>query len=100
MQDSKETAKEILTRLRGLVVMKRFNNSNTLDMQKLELIERLLKDNNPFFDLNMETSYGILRYLGIEEKDINDVYATLVSPASFKETRRPFRFDPDRKGRG
>ena len=62
------------------------NNSiinQTNDNQKREkhlLIKKILNDKQCFLKMNIETSFAILRELNIPEKDLKDIYSTLINP--------------------
>lgn len=43
-----------------------------------ELISNILKFDDAFLNINIETSYSILRELGVQEKDIEKVFIELV----------------------
>lgn len=43
-----------------------------------ELISNILKFDDAFLNMNIETSYSILRELGVPEKDIEKVFIELV----------------------
>ena len=43
-----------------------------------ELISNILKFDDAFLNMDIETSYSILRELGVQEKDIEKVFIELV----------------------
>lgn len=43
-----------------------------------ELISNILKFDDAFFHMNIDSSYGILKELGVPEKDIEKVFIELV----------------------
>ncbi len=44
------------------------------------LIKKILNTDNAFLKMNIETSYSILRDLGIEERDLRRTYLELIEP--------------------
>lgn len=51
--------------------------------EEVELIEHLLEYEDCFFRLDMETTVGILEYLGVKKNEINKVYKELTSPSEY-----------------
>ena len=44
------------------------------------LIKKILNTDNAFLKMNIETSYSILRDLGIEERNLRRTYLELIEP--------------------
>lgn len=56
------------------------------DKEKVENLRAILENNNVFFMLDVDTTIGILYYLGVPEESIKDAYMDLTAPEAFKET--------------
>lgn len=54
------------------------NANNPDELNKQELIKRILDVKNCFFKIDMEHSYAILRDLGFAEEELKRVYLELV----------------------
>ena len=53
------------------------------DKAKIKVIEDLVKDKACFFKIDINTAFGILRFLGVEEKNIQSYYMHLISPDNY-----------------
>lgn len=53
--------------------------------EKIDTILALLNDDMCFFKLDINIAIPILSYLGIEEKQLVDVYFCMISCANFKK---------------
>ena len=49
----------------------------------------MLKNNQCFFELDIETSYAILRDLGFKEDDLEKVYSLLIDPSNYQNDNIP-----------
>ena len=59
------------------------------EVKKYQLIEEMLKNNQCFFELDIETSYAILRDLGFKEDDLQKVYSLLIDPSNYQNNNIP-----------
>ncbi len=59
------------------------------EVKKYQLIEEMLKNNQCFFELDIETSYAILRDLGFKEDDLEKVYSLLIDPSNYQNDNIP-----------
>lgn len=59
------------------------------EVKKYQLIEEMLKNNQCFFELDIETSYAILRDLGFEEDDLEKVYSLLIDSSNYQNDNIP-----------
>lgn len=59
------------------------------EVKKYQLIEEMLKNNQCFFELDIETSYAILRDLGFKEDDLEKVYSLLMDPSNYQNDNIP-----------
>lgn len=48
------------------------------DPEKYSIIQEILANDNAFFELDVDTSFAILRDLGIQENDLKKVYLELI----------------------
>lgn len=48
------------------------------DPEKYYTIQEILANDNAFFEIDVDMALSILRDLGIEEKDLNNVYLNLI----------------------
>lgn len=53
------------------------------EKEKVKLIEHLLEYDDCFFRIDMETTVGILEYLGVKNSEISKVYKELTSPEEY-----------------
>lgn len=67
-----------------LVRIKREKITTKEDIDKCNTIETLLEDKECFFKMKATTSFGILKYLGIEDDSIVNMYFDLISPEHYK----------------
>lgn len=54
------------------------NKDNELELQKQNLIRKILSDFDCFHKMDISTSYAILRDLNIPEEQIKDIYMKLI----------------------
>lgn len=54
-------------------------------LKKQLLIEKLLKDDNCFFKMKIETAYSILKDLNIDSDDIDNIYMELIDKKKLKK---------------
>lgn len=59
------------------------------EVKKYQLIEEMLKNNQCFFELDIETSYAILRDLGFKEDDLEKVYSLLIDSSNYQNDNIP-----------
>ena len=55
------------------------------DIEKIEVIEELLLDESSFFNLDIQTFYGILEFLGVDEDDMINYYNLILSFENFQK---------------
>lgn len=48
------------------------------DPEKYQIIQEILANDEAFFEIDIDMALSILRDLGIEEKDLNNVYLNLI----------------------
>lgn len=71
--------------LKGYIDNKRQKLLTEEDVQKMQLIDELLFDEECFFKLDMETAIGILEFLEVPEEKMIGLYQTLISPEAYLE---------------
>ena len=59
--------------------------NNEIELKKQLLIEKLLKDDECFFRIKIETAYSILKDLGISSSDLDSVYMELIDKKNYKK---------------
>ena len=72
--------------IRRLFEEKALAVSSEEDEEKIDNLKTILQNDNVFFMIDAETAVGILAFLGIREERIKEVYLSLISPETFKET--------------
>lgn len=55
-------------------------NLSEVDNEKIKNLEYLLKNEDLFFNIDFQTAYGILEFLGVNENEIIDYYFELIAP--------------------
>lgn len=73
--------------LRLLFQKKNKKNLTGIELEKYDVIEKLLEMDDLFFNIDFKTAYGVLDYLGIESDKIFEVYMQLISFDNFKDTQ-------------
>ena len=58
-------------------------NKNSKEKEKYELIAKILEDDQCFFKIDIETSYAILRDLGVKEENLRSIYQELIDISRF-----------------
>ena len=53
------------------------------DKEKYILIKKILNDKKCFLKMNIETSYAILRDLGVKEENLKSIYQELIDIKNF-----------------
>lgn len=71
--------------IRELVDEKKSLVTEAEDKERIEVIEDLLSDESSFFQLDIDTLFGILDFLGISENEMMDYYNILLSYDTFKK---------------
>lgn len=74
-----------------LLEEKKKQDLNEEEIKKVEFLSKLFKDRGCFFKLKAPTAFGILEFLGVDEKDIQGMYFDLISAESFKENTPKIR---------
>ncbi len=74
--------------IRKLLEEKEKTITTDLDKEKIENLKFILKEDDAFFKLDLETSLGILSYLGIKEDKLKELYFELVSPNEFMNNKQ------------
>jgi len=54
-----------------------------IEPKKYTLIQKILKNDNCFFEISIEESYAILRDLKVKEEDLKLVYMRLISKENY-----------------
>lgn len=62
-----------------------YKKLNTEGNKKYEIINEIIKDDNCFFNMKIETALSILHDLGYSSSDAKDLYYKLVSLDSYEE---------------
>lgn len=65
--------------IKELVDEKKSLITSAEDIEKIEVIEELLKEESSFFDLDLETFFGILDFLGVPEEEMENYYSSILS---------------------
>lgn len=62
------------------------------DKEKIDCLRVLFSDDNIFFrdGMDMDTALGILDYLGIDEDELLDYYASLISSENYMKMCRNY----------
>lgn len=71
--------------IRELVDEKKTLVTEAEDKERIEVIEDLLSDESSFFQLDIDTLFGILDFLGVSENDMMDYYNMILSYDNFKK---------------
>lgn len=71
--------------IKELVEEKRKISTTPDDIEKIEVIEELLLDESSFFNLDIQTFYGILEFLGVDEDDMINYYNLILSFENFQK---------------
>ena len=58
----------------------KLNSDDEKKLKKHKIIQKILNDDKCFFKMEIEYAYSILRDLGINEKDLKQVYMELINP--------------------
>lgn len=74
-----------LTYLRNLLSIREKEVNDMLDKEKVKNLKFLLKNDDIFFRIDIETAIGILDFLGIPKNEILNVYTQLISPTEYKK---------------
>ena len=56
----------------------KLNYNNLIELEKYELIKKLLQDDNCFMKIDINTAYAILKDLKIPEEHLKDIYIQLL----------------------
>lgn len=56
-----------------------------VDPQKYQTIANILKNDNCFFEMDIESAYSILKDLNVKESDINKVYLDLIKIENYND---------------
>lgn len=62
-------------------LIEKYKNDEKL-LKKYEIIKEILFNKTAFFNMQIETSYSLLRDLGIKEEDLQSCYIQLITPKS------------------
>ena len=60
------------------------NENNQEELKKQLLIQKLLENDRCFFEVDIETSYSILKDLHIPDNHLKDVYCNLIDIKNYK----------------
>lgn len=83
---------ELLSQLR-LQVNKKLENLDVESSKKFLLIQALLKEDDCFFQMKMDTAYSILKDLGVSDEMIPTFYSELTSPKSYEQLPQFYIYD-------
>lgn len=81
--------------IKDLIEQKKKNELSQDDKEKLELIEKLITNDMIFFQLDMQTSYGILKFLGIEDENLSEFYSKLISIDNYSKIPNVYVLDEE-----
>lgn len=74
-----------MDKVQELILKKEMNIKTREELEKLDLIKEITKNEDCFFNLDLETSIGILEFLGISENEMLNFYMELTSPQEFEK---------------
>ena len=73
--------------LRLLFQKKNKENLIGIELEKYDIVEKLLEKDDLFFNIDFKTAYGVLDYLGIDSDKIFETYMQLISFDNFKDSQ-------------
>jgi len=73
--------------IRKLLQKKEIQKNNKEDLERIDVLKVLLKDDNIFFQLDIDTAYGILDFLGVDSDKISEVYDKLISFEEYQKNK-------------
>lgn len=62
------------------------DKTKEVELQKLNYLRIFLNNDMCFFDIDYDTAYNILVFLGISEDDVLNVYRQLISPQNINKS--------------
>ncbi len=74
-----------MDKVQELILKKEMNINTNEELEKLNLIKKIIKNEGCFFDLDFETTIGILEFLGISENEMLNFYMKLTSAQEFEK---------------
>ena len=67
-------------RKKNIELLEQYNNANGEKLLKQKIIQKLLENDNCFFELSIEESFAILADLEVKPEKIKEVYEKLTEP--------------------
>ena len=82
---------ECLDNLRNIVEMKiKLTQKNIDEIKKYELIKELLRKDDCFFTIKIDTAYAILQDLEFSNQEIPIIYEQLTNEKTYKQIKKNF----------
>ena len=81
--------------IKALVEKKKKIELSPEDKEKLNVIEMLIANEAMFFQLDMQTAYGILQFLGIEDEKLSEYYTRLISIDNYSKIPSIYTLNED-----
>lgn len=75
----------MLEKLQQLTKNKILNEKNTVKKQKLEIISKIIADDNCFFKIDVDTALSILKDLDFTKKESLEIYKQLLSDENYNK---------------
>ncbi|HBA37662.1 MAG TPA: hypothetical protein DCY94_02975 [Firmicutes bacterium] len=69
--------------IRALLTEREKSVSSLEDKTKVDNLKAILREDNIFFMIDVETALGILDFLRIPEENLKEAYLSLTSPEAF-----------------
>lgn len=82
-----------MDKLRKLLLEKEKSVVSEEEKNKVNLLKKLFLDDNIFFKLDISTAYGILRFLGISDEEIDAIYYNLISYENYEKIMPKYRVE-------
>lgn len=77
-----------LNDLKQMLALKKVTTQE--EQEKKELINDLFTNDLIFFELKMETAISILKFIGIADDKLVDVYFSLISPENYQKLPKDY----------
>lgn len=81
-----------MDKVKELIIRKEQNIKNEEELEKLNLIKDIIKNEDCFFNMDLETTIGILEFLGVQENEMLNFYHELTSITEYKNNVPQERF--------
>ncbi len=67
-------------RKKNLELIEKFKDDHSEKLLKQKIIQKLLENNNCFFEISVEEAFAILADLEVKQEKIKEVYEKLTAP--------------------